>query len=101
MTPYAKLLLALPLVTFGCGPDAAPEVPESVGACKGACMIFDHHDECKVESENGNIELCTEKCEYQAGLGYIWTDDTSGPRCVVKSDRTLEGIRACNVRCQN
>lgn len=101
MKNSAKLmLLFLPFIAFGCGPEVAPEVPESVGACKGTCMIFSHYDECSVESDNGNVELCTKKCEYQAGLGYIWADNSSGPQCVIKSDRTLAGVRACNVRCQ-
>lgn len=32
-------------------------------------------------------------------LGYVWMDASSGPQCVVASDGTVEGVRACNVEC--
>lgn len=87
----------LTLILLACDP-GPPEVPANVSACEGACIVFDHFG-CEVESENGNLKLCQDKCERIAMVGYVWAEDSSGPGCVVKV-KTREQLRACNVRCR-
>ena len=94
------LLIAVFLCTsliIGCDP-GPPNLPDAVEKCEGACLVFEHF-ECEAESEGGNHELCVSKCERVASLGYVWTDDKSGPECIVRV-KTLDELRSCNVRCE-
>ncbi len=83
---------ALALVLIGCA-KPAPDVPPSVGACEGSDIVLDFYS-CP---EGARPDYVAE-CKRIAGLGYLWTDDQSGPLCVVKA-KSLDEVRACNVEC--
>lgn len=70
-----------------------PAAPDPVSACAPSCEIL-----TDLECPEGNA-TCVPDCERVAGTGYLWRDDSSGPLCVVASEKTVEAVRACNVRC--
>ncbi|MFA5053233.1 MAG: hypothetical protein WC565_04205 [Parcubacteria group bacterium] len=92
-----RFFILLPVITAlgSCRPNP-PVVPEGVEKCEGFCIVLEHF-ECPEKGESR--EVCTAKCERVAGLGYLWTDDSSGPSCGVKAT-TIDELRACNVRCE-
>ncbi len=85
-------LLALAL--SGCSPEPVTPSP-GLPLCPQACDMLE-----RLECPEGLDPDCTPDCERLSRLGYVWMDDSSGPSCVVASDGTVEGVRACNVRCE-
>lgn len=84
----------LALVLSGCSPEPVTPSP-GLPLCPQACDMLE-----RLECPEGIDPECTPDCERLSRLGYLWADDSSGPECVVTSDGTVEGVRACNVRCQ-
>jgi len=93
-----KLMLLLPVITFGigCGDGPPPHIPATMDACDGSCVIFEHYD---CPEFHGSMDECVSRCKRIAKVGYLWVDDSSGPQCVVKA-QSLGDVRACNVRCK-
>lgn len=63
--------------------------------CPQACDMLE-----RLGCPEGESSTCSADCERLSKLGYVWMGPESGPQCVVKSDGTVEGVRACNVRCE-
>ena len=84
----------LALVLSGCSPEPVTPSP-GLPLCPQACDMLE-----RLECPEGLDPECTPDCEPLSQLGYLWMDDSSGPSCVTKSDGTVEGVRACNVRCE-
>ena len=93
LAAVAGVLLWL-LSIAGCSSRVVHPSP-GLEACPASCGML-HDLGCP---EGDDVDQCSADCERLSRLGYVWMDDTSGPACVIKSDGTVNGVRACNVRC--
>ena len=91
---FQRFLLLLPIIVLGCN-SQPPVLPEGIEDCEGSCIVLEHFD-CPEKGENR--EECATKCRSIRSVGYVWTDDSSGPSCIIKA-QTLSDVRACNVKC--
>lgn len=93
----SQFILILALSLPSCGPKVVkPANVESETGCPEAC---EHMRTKFPECREGNDPQCVPGCEQIYNLGYIWTDDSSGPMCIVQST-TLQELRSCNVECK-
>lgn len=86
-------VLLLCLSVCGCR-DPEPTYPPPTGDdCAASCDVLAHFG-----CAEGN-SLCEPRCRQLSALGYLWTDESSGPKCV-RHAGTIDAVRACNVRCE-
>lgn len=88
----SRLLLVVVGLLLACTQPLAPS--PGLPACAAACDVM-----TQAGCPEGLSPTCVKDCEAIARLGYIWTDDTSGPACVAAAT-TVEAIQSCNVKCQ-
>jgi hypothetical protein len=78
--------------TIGCE-TPLPDHPEVMDACPESLVVLERFG-CEDAVRSDYID----ECEHISNLGYIWTDDKSGPLCVARA-RTKAEVRACSVMC--
>jgi hypothetical protein len=91
------LVLALAVTLAGCGQKRVmPPGVESESGCPEACAhMQDNFSHCP----EGQDPQCVSGCEATYRLGYVWTDDSSGPLCIVRATTEFE-LSNCNVACK-
>lgn len=95
---YLKLVtLVIATCVAACGPKVVkPTSVESSTGCPEACRhMKDKFPECP----EGKDPQCVPGCERIFNLGYIWTDNRSGPMCIATTT-TMDELHACNVECR-
>jgi hypothetical protein len=89
----ALSMVVLALACAACPPHHEAEFPPPTGEdCHASCTVLEHFG-----CPEGN-STCESRCQQTSALGYMWTSDKSGPKCVRRAG-TLEAVRACRVRC--
>ena len=94
MRNFTISLILVVAAVAGCAPQGVTPPADST-ECEGACSVL--HD---LDCPEGRKADCVSTCERIVSIGYLWTDSSSGPKCVVRQKKaTIASIRACNIRC--
>ena len=92
-----KQAIAAICLLAGCSPYVvSPTTVNSETACPEACA---HMKQKFPECPEGNDPQCIPGCQQNFRLGYVWTDDSSGPLCIVRAT-SKQQLHDCNVACQ-
>lgn len=97
MRHWRSILVAAALLCVACPERPTPLPPKDVvtaSACVESCSRLK-----ELACPEGDESDCVSSCEKIASLGYVWTSEASGPKCVVKAG-TVEQVRKCNVKCK-
>ena len=92
LAAVAGAMLWLLSVAVGCTDPITPS--PGLPLCPQACDMLE-----RLDCPEGQSPTCSADCERLSKLGYVWMGPESGPQCVVASDGTVTGVRACNVEC--
>lgn len=88
-------LALVAIAVCGCTLGPPPHVAETVESCEAAGVVLDYYS---CEGAPKSTPRYLENCRRLAGLGYVWSDATSGPVCV-RHAQSVDEVRACKVVC--
>ena len=93
---FGLVLGALFWWVVGCSSPLPPIEPQTdvVKACEPSRVVLLHFG-----CSEGESPTYVADCEHIAKLGYLWTNDSSGPLCILGAETKAE-VQACNVVCE-